>query len=157
MTTHYLKAWPEPFAAVLRGDKTFEYRKDDRDFAVGDLLVLQEWVPEGRAAMTGYTGAMESVIVTHKAEGGTFGIPEGYCVLSIQKPEGRMTSIMNASMQRTIDTSIKALKIAHRSLDEALAREGVLIARVEELQGELHEVKLDDLKRQLVGAEAEDQ
>jgi hypothetical protein len=50
-TTHELKTWPEYYSAVLEGTKTFEYRRDDRGFKVGDVLHLREWVPS-----TGYTG-----------------------------------------------------------------------------------------------------
>lgn len=34
---------PEFFRAVTDGRKTFELRKDDRGFSVGDHLVLAEW------------------------------------------------------------------------------------------------------------------
>lgn len=40
---HELKTWPEFFAPLLAGDKTFEIRKDDRGYAVGDVLWLREW------------------------------------------------------------------------------------------------------------------
>jgi hypothetical protein len=46
MTTHRLKTHPGPFADVEAGRKQFEIRKDDRGFAVGDVLVLEEWSPE---------------------------------------------------------------------------------------------------------------
>ena len=40
---HRLKIMPEFFQAVTEGRKTFELRKDDRDFSVGDGLILSEW------------------------------------------------------------------------------------------------------------------
>jgi hypothetical protein len=43
--THELKCWPEFFQAILSGSKTFEARRDDRNFKVGDNLVLKEWTP----------------------------------------------------------------------------------------------------------------
>lgn len=59
---HELKTWPPYFEEVLNGNKTFEVRKDDRGFKVGDVLVLKEWKPLGYSSvspsqMTGsYTG-----------------------------------------------------------------------------------------------------
>ncbi len=52
MTTHTLKTWPEYYDAIVRGDKTFEYRLNDRDFLVGDTLNLLRWDPQ-RGVYTG--------------------------------------------------------------------------------------------------------
>ena len=43
MKTHELKTLPPFFDRVFSGDKTFELRRNDRDFQVGDVLVLREW------------------------------------------------------------------------------------------------------------------
>jgi hypothetical protein len=43
MKTHELKTVQPYFDAVFYGEKTFELRRDDRGFAVGDVLVLREW------------------------------------------------------------------------------------------------------------------
>lgn len=48
---HELKTLPEYFEPVLREGKTFELRKADRDFRLGDYLALNEWTKED-----GYTG-----------------------------------------------------------------------------------------------------
>ena len=42
MTTHNLKTWSCYFIEVLAGNKTFELRKNDRDYKVGDTLNLIE-------------------------------------------------------------------------------------------------------------------
>jgi hypothetical protein len=46
ITVHTLKTWPTQFNAVTSGAKTFEIRKNDRDFKVGDVLILQCYDPE---------------------------------------------------------------------------------------------------------------
>jgi Domain of unknown function (DUF3850) len=44
-TTHELKSWPEFFEPVASGVKSFELRKNDRNFQVGDELRLREYDP----------------------------------------------------------------------------------------------------------------
>ncbi len=41
---HSLKILPEYFKEVIAGNKTFEIRKNDRNFQVGDLVLLREYV-----------------------------------------------------------------------------------------------------------------
>ena len=43
MKRHELKIWPEYFDPVEAGLKTFEIRKNDRGFAMGDRLLLREF------------------------------------------------------------------------------------------------------------------
>lgn len=42
---HELKVWPDFFDDLCSGKKSFELRKLDRPFAVGDTLCLREWSP----------------------------------------------------------------------------------------------------------------
>jgi len=80
MTVHELKTMPEYFAAVLDGRKTFELRKDDRGFKVGDELVLREWT-----LGSGYTGNSTRCRVTYIAKDvPTFGLTPGYAILGIE-------------------------------------------------------------------------
>jgi len=81
MNIHELKTWPQYFQAIMEGAKTFEVRKNDRAFAVGDTLHLREWNPH-----TGqYTERSTLVQVLYIMPGDIAlgGIREGYCVMSI--------------------------------------------------------------------------
>ena len=77
---HELKIWPPYFDAVRSGEKTFELRKDDRGFKVGDFLALNEWDGES------YTGRTELVKVTYMLNPNDFMTCHGGCaVMSIVK------------------------------------------------------------------------
>lgn len=77
---HELKTWPKYFKRVYFGEKTFEIRKDDRDYQPGDVLQLKEYDPETKE----YTGRQTFATVTYLLPGGQFGIEEGYVVMSIK-------------------------------------------------------------------------
>lgn len=81
MKIHHLKTLPEYFREVKLGNKTYEVRKDDRNFQVNDIVILKEWSLE-----TKYTGETYTVLITHKLPGSKFpdGIKEDYCILSIR-------------------------------------------------------------------------
>lgn len=81
---HDLKCWPEPFLAILDGRKRFEWRMDDRGFAVGDTLVLHEWDPATRYYRPPYRTIR--VRVTYVLRG-QFGMPDGFIVMGITDPE----------------------------------------------------------------------
>lgn len=76
---HELKIWPEYFEPVRAFDKRFEIRKDDRDYQVGDTLLLKEWDP----TTTQFTGRHQRVRVTYIYRGPL--AAEGHCVMSIKK------------------------------------------------------------------------
>lgn len=77
---HELKTWPEYFKEVVRGAKNFEVRKDDRNFSIGDTLILREWNP----STENYTGVITNKKITYIMSGGRFGIEEGYVILSLR-------------------------------------------------------------------------
>jgi hypothetical protein len=81
---HILKTWPEPFMAVRSGLKTWELRKDDRGFEVGDTLTLTEFDP----ATGDCSGEVETRAVTWLLRGGQFGLPVGYVVMSMADVDG---------------------------------------------------------------------
>lgn len=79
MTTHDLKTWPGQFQPIIENRKMFEVRRTDRDFQIGDTLLLREWEP----TLEGYTGRECRRTVDYILPGGQFGIEPGFCVMSI--------------------------------------------------------------------------
>lgn len=84
MQTHELKTWPDPFAAIWRGDKTHEFRKDDRDprFSIGDILELVYHDPE-RLPVRGRVPARITAKITHISRPPYCSVPPEFCVMSI--------------------------------------------------------------------------
>jgi len=79
MKTHELKTTQPHFEHVRSGVKRAEIRRDDRGFAVGDVLVLREYDP----ASCSYSGREVEVRVTHVLSGFE-GLAAGYVSLSIE-------------------------------------------------------------------------
>lgn len=91
---HELKTDPEMFQAMIDGGKTYELRKDDRGFQVGDKLTLKEtrytgkemrapWLPgDPEAKPFEYTGRTTGRVVTHILRGPICGLAEGWVILS---------------------------------------------------------------------------
>lgn len=85
---HDLKTDPQQWEDIAAGRKTFEVRKDDRGYAVGDVLSLGKTrftaaeMAEGRPLE--YTGQWLRVGVQHLLRGPAYGIPDGYVVMSIR-------------------------------------------------------------------------
>lgn len=77
---HGLKIWPEYFHAVVAGGKRFEVRRNDREFRVGDTLVLREWHPLEQK----YTGHSCACTITYILPGGQHGIADGFAVLGFK-------------------------------------------------------------------------
>ena len=71
--THELKCIHPLWRDVLDGVKTFELRKNDRDYQIGDVLVLNEFI---RDAIGGrYTGASVRVRVVYTLTAGEWLAP----------------------------------------------------------------------------------
>lgn len=79
MNVHDLKCWPAYFDAIKAGTKKFEVRLNDRDYRVGDVLILRRFDPESNA----YNGDKMERVVTYIMHGGQFGIAPDHCVMAI--------------------------------------------------------------------------
>ena len=87
-----LKSWPNFFNKIITGQKTHELRRsDDREFLIGDQLLLKEFDPKNQT----YTGREAVVEITYITAAlspcaySTEALKPGFCILSIkliQKP-----------------------------------------------------------------------
>ena len=90
MTVHNLKLHDKYYDAVKYGFKKFEIRKNDRDFRVGDILVLtrvgDEQIPDNpiyvKIGGCERINAKVTYLLTH--DDFPDGIPEGYVVMTIE-------------------------------------------------------------------------
>lgn len=105
---HHLKTWPDYFAAVRRGSKTFEVRTNDRDFQVGDLLVLQEYDPQHGV----FSGEEECRVITYITD---WGQTAGQVVLGITPETSRQleTELAQAKQELTAEKQAYAGALEH--------------------------------------------
>lgn len=75
---HNLKILPMYFEEVRLGNKTFELRKNDRPYNVGDTLILKEF--DGN----GYTKRELTREITYILQGGNYGLDKDYCILGMR-------------------------------------------------------------------------
>ncbi len=84
MRTHELKIWPRYFDDVVSGVKRYEVRINDRDYKIGDRLVLLEWDPRSRLP----TGRSCEAGIVHVSAGvdmpQALCIPLNVCVMGIE-------------------------------------------------------------------------
>ncbi len=87
---HALKTDPDVYDAVASGAKTHEIRRNDRDFRVGDTLLLRKTRYTGqqmhmRELPLEYTGDECARVVSHVLEG--YGLQDGWVILSFAAHE----------------------------------------------------------------------
>lgn len=96
---HELKIWPEYFGPVFDGSKTFEIRKNDRGFQVGDELWLREW--EVGPDRLGHTGRECWRIITYVLGGDHWLLFPGYVVLGLR--ESKAEALASSGVRRGSD------------------------------------------------------
>lgn len=74
---HVLKSYPFNFQAVVDRTMSFQLRKLDRDYRIGDLIFLKECTEEGT-----YTGRTQTAAINNIVLG--CGIEEGYGILNLE-------------------------------------------------------------------------
>lgn len=78
---HELKIQPDFFEAKLQGVKPWEFRKNDRSFEAGDLLIEREYEP----ASNRFTGRSITEEVIYVLYGGCCGVPTGYVIMTTRE------------------------------------------------------------------------
>lgn len=77
MSTHDIKILPRYFEDVLKHIKTFELRKDDQNYQVGDIVNLHEFDGQN------YTGQIATVQISYVLRSvHEYGLRDGYCIFS---------------------------------------------------------------------------
>jgi uncharacterized protein YqfB (UPF0267 family) len=79
LKTHELKCWPSYFEDIIGGRKTFEIRKNDRKFHIGDVLRLKEY----DLFKESYTGRQCDVRVIYMFDDDRF-LQKGYVCMGIE-------------------------------------------------------------------------
>ncbi len=105
---HYLKCWPEYFREVSMGRKTFEIRRNDRDFKVGELLCCVEYDPQTER----YSGFKYYFVITYITD---FNQKPGFVVMGI-----RDLLISESKPTLDNDAELQAVKAERDSLRAAL-------------------------------------
>jgi hypothetical protein len=79
---HQLKCWPPEFAELSHRYQQSQVRPADRDFQVGDTLVLREFDPH--VIGDGYTGSACRAEIVGITPPGAWCLPTNLCVLDIR-------------------------------------------------------------------------
>ena len=85
MKLHILKIKEEYWNEILRGDKSFELRKYDRDYQVGDLI---HFVKTDGYEFFGHSKDVFRIIYILK-DVSDYGFNKDYCILEFKKLEIR--------------------------------------------------------------------
>jgi len=86
MTIHRVKSWSHFFDAIVNGDKLHDLRKNDRDYKVGDTIVLRRYdMKNGR--FTGEECERKISYITNNQFPCAYSsavLPHDYCILSLK-------------------------------------------------------------------------
>ena len=113
MVEHKLKIKSEYFSAVINKTKTAEVRYNDRNYQVGDILILNEIDSLGN-----FTGNKCSVIVTHVLDDNQY-LQTGFVMLSFRMPNSDDShKNINEIKAQGIEESVINQVLQHRLMTE---------------------------------------
>lgn len=107
---HTLKTEARFYDAIEAGLKPFEVRFNDRDYAIGDTLVLVRIVPEGEAAAEGQpcpcaAPSCLQVAVTFILDDPRYGVQPGWVVLGLGTPIKVRPGLLHELIGRSLPES----------------------------------------------------
>jgi hypothetical protein len=84
---HHLKSWPQYFRPIKEGKRTHELRRNDRNFEVGDFILLEEFDPvtqkytgdRCKVEITSMTSTSQPCAMSSEA------LDPAFCILSIRR------------------------------------------------------------------------
>lgn len=109
---HDLKIWPEFFEPVVDGRKTFELRRDDRGYRVGEVLRLREFHIEGGKGK--YTGREVERVITYVSQQGAPFLQPGYVALGLGEPPVAVSALAGPGADLIDTTSTGAAPVEQR-------------------------------------------
>lgn len=108
---HELKTDPAVFESVVAGLKTHEIRFNDRDFQVGDNLILRETTNTGAEIKAGkkleFTGRLTECVISHVLSG--YGLADGWTILSFATPQPAPVAGPVGERARMIEFSLRQI------------------------------------------------
>lgn len=108
--THVLKTVQPYFEDVAMGYKTFEIRKNDRDFQKGDFLLLIEWNQDKKIPGSFLTTKIKYIT--------DYGQKDGYVILGIENLTGYTDSLDDGPLEDYPQSMAKTLITIHLDLVE---------------------------------------
>jgi len=88
---HHVKSWPQYFRAITTGQRTHDLRRNDRDYKVGDTMILEEFNPTTQA-YTGHKCEVEITSITSMSQPcavSSEALDPAFCILSIRRAKAR--------------------------------------------------------------------
>ncbi len=80
---HQIKIQEQYYNKIIEGQKTFEVRKNDRDYKINDLIQFVLVANDGTGSIIKVSDKIFKIgFILY---GGKFGIDKGYCVFSIKE------------------------------------------------------------------------
>ncbi len=133
MKTHDLKVQPQYFEAIKDKRKPFEIRRNDRDYQVGDILLLHEWetgpdprcevhkylMGDGKCSCNTegkYTGRLIDAKVTYMTD---YAQQKGYVVMTIEELDDSPTDDL-ATLHAALRSAYEALELAQEWLSNSM-------------------------------------